>query len=159
MPDIDVLGSFSSYKPLGGEFSGAGGPANEAHRPLEATSDVGAAIRSLEVQKQAAVAVEDYDEAKRLKLRIEELRLRGGAAGFVKMRPPPPPPLPSVLATMLTPPWKSSTTKYQVPHAHRARTLWTTGDQRCPSRSRVQQRASPRSSSVPPIPYARSDFV
>ena len=36
-----------------------------------------AMIRELEEQKKAAVAEEDYDEAKRLKLRIEELR--GGA--------------------------------------------------------------------------------
>ena len=42
--------------------------------PAKNPPAMAAMIRDLEEQKRAAVAIEDYDEAKRLKLRIEELR-------------------------------------------------------------------------------------
>ena len=51
-------------------------PSSDAEAPALA-----AVIKDLEAQKKAAVEIEDFDEAKRLKLKLEELRRKSSGAG------------------------------------------------------------------------------
>ena len=51
-------------------------PSSDAEAPA-----LTAIIKDLEAQKKAAVEIEDFDEAKRLKLKLEELKRKTSGAG------------------------------------------------------------------------------